>query len=158
MSLFVQQKEASDAVNSILGLSEPTPSVELEDEDNKVRAIICNHDDDDDQSADVNSMINLTKIGTGNQKTLDMLKTHGIAMMPEDDDDPSSNLLTSALQSGRKLVLSEGGRLVLNDTKIVVNGDSRPKILTNSKPAMHFINPMEKKNNMTVGNKVSEYP
>lgn len=106
----------------------------------------------------MDSIINLANInGKGNQKTLDMLKTHGISMMPEDDEDPTSNLLTSALQSGRKLVLSEGGKLLLNDTKMAVNGDSRPKILTNSKPTMHFINPMEKKNSMTIGNKVSVF-
>ncbi|KAL5292307.1 hypothetical protein ACFFRR_011238 [Megaselia abdita] len=152
--LDAKDKEASDAVNSILGITDLPPPVELEDEDNKVRAIICNHDDDDDHSADVDSMINLTNMnGNGNQTTLDILKTHGISMMSEDDEDPSSNLLTSALQSGRKLVLSEGGKLVLNDTKMAVNGDSRPKVLTNSKPAMHFINPIEKKNSVTVGNK-----
>lgn len=132
-----------------------------DDEDNKVRAIICNHDDDDDQSTDVDSMTYLTNSmnGHGNQTTLEMLKTHGISMISEDDEDSSSNLLTSALQSGRTLVLSEGGKLVLNDSKIgtIVNGDNKPKIVTNSKPAMHFINPKEKKNITTVGNKVSYF-
>lgn len=144
-------------------MSEPPsePSVELDNDDNQVRAIICNHDDEDSQTADVETMNYLTNnlTGQGNQTTLDILKNHGISMMSEDDEDPSSNLLTSALQSGRTLVLSEGGKLLLNDTKMAVTngGEIKPKVVTTSKPAMHFINPLEKKNVTTVGNKVSVF-
>lgn len=104
-------------MNALLGITEQnTPPPELDDEDNRVRAIICNHDDDDDQTASMYSMINVPEIDeTHSQQALEMLKTHGISMMPEED--PSSNLVASAIQNGRKLVLSEGGKLVLNDAK-----------------------------------------
>lgn len=44
-----------------------------------------------------------------------MLKEHGISMIKSDNTDNS--LITSAIQSGRKLVLSEAGKIVLNDPK-----------------------------------------
>lgn len=47
--------------------------------------------------------------------TLQLLREHGISMIPSDDSD--SSLITNALQSGRKLVLSEAGKIVLNDPK-----------------------------------------
>ncbi|XP_053684830.1 serine/threonine-protein phosphatase 6 regulatory ankyrin repeat subunit A [Sabethes cyaneus] len=47
--------------------------------------------------------------------TLQMLKEHGIAMIPSDD---SGSLITSAIQSGRKIVLSEAGKFALNETRV----------------------------------------
>lgn len=48
--------------------------------------------------------------------TLQMLKEHGIAMIPSDDS--GSSLITSAIQSGRKVVLSEAGKFALNQTRM----------------------------------------
>lgn len=50
---------------------------------------------------------------------LQMLKDHGIAMLPEDTD---NTMINSALQSGRKLILSDAGKLILNYPKTVKNG------------------------------------
>ncbi|XP_052873704.1 ankyrin repeat and KH domain-containing protein mask [Anopheles cruzii] len=46
--------------------------------------------------------------------TLQMLKEHGIALIPSDD---TGSLITSAIQSGRKIVLSEAGKFALNETR-----------------------------------------
>lgn len=43
-----------------------------------------------------------------------MLKDHGISMLA---DDTENTLFNSALQNGRKLVLSDAGKLILNDMK-----------------------------------------
>lgn len=43
-----------------------------------------------------------------------MLKDHGISMI----DDTENTLFNSALQNGRKLVLSDAGKLLLNDLKL----------------------------------------
>lgn len=48
-----------------------------------------------------------------NASTLALLKEHGIAMQ----EDTDNTLITSALQSGRQLVLSDAGKLLLNDPK-----------------------------------------
>lgn len=40
---------------------------------------------------------------------LQILKDHGIAMLPDDTD---SSMINSALQSGRKLILSDAGKLI----------------------------------------------
>ncbi|XP_065093761.1 uncharacterized protein Atac3 [Ochlerotatus camptorhynchus] len=48
--------------------------------------------------------------------TLQMLKEHGIAMIPSDDS--GSSLITSAIQSGRKILLSEAGKFALNETRL----------------------------------------
>lgn len=48
-----------------------------------------------------------------NSSTLALLKEHGIAMQ----EDMDNTLITSALQSGRQLVLSDAGKLLLNDPK-----------------------------------------
>lgn len=45
---------------------------------------------------------------------LQILKDHGIAMLPDDTD---NSMINSALQSGRKLILSDAGKLILNDPK-----------------------------------------
>lgn len=54
--------------------------------------------------------------------TLQMLKEHGIAMIPSDDS--GSSLITSAIQSGRKIVLSEAGKFALNETRVQSNSAS----------------------------------
>ncbi|ETN67996.1 ga binding protein beta chain (transcription factor e4tf1-47) [Anopheles darlingi] len=46
--------------------------------------------------------------------TLQMLKQHGIALIPSDD---TGSLITSAIQSGRKIVLSEAGKYALNESR-----------------------------------------
>ncbi|XP_035787805.1 uncharacterized protein LOC118464487 [Anopheles albimanus] len=46
--------------------------------------------------------------------TLQMLKQHGISLIPSDD---TGSLITSAIQSGRKIVLSEAGKYALNETR-----------------------------------------
>lgn len=45
--------------------------------------------------------------------TLQILKDHGIAML----EDTDGTLLNSALQNGRRLVLSDAGKMILNDPK-----------------------------------------
>lgn len=52
---------------------------------------------------------------------LQILKDHGIAMLP---DDTENSLINSALQSGRKLILSDAGKLILNYPKGGKNGFS----------------------------------
>lgn len=38
--------------------------------------------------------------------------------MMQDDENTSNNLLNSALRNGRQLVLSEAGKMVLNETRL----------------------------------------
>lgn len=60
-----------------------------------------------------------------------MLKEHGIAMQ----EDTDNTLITSALQSGRQLVLSDAGKLLLNDPKFrksAMTGSSRPPTIMTS--------------------------
>lgn len=53
------------------------------------------------------------ELNSVNASTLALLKEHGIAMQ----EDTDNTLITSALQSGRQLVLSDAGKLLLNDPK-----------------------------------------
>uniref|UniRef100_A0A182WCA3 Uncharacterized protein n=1 Tax=Anopheles minimus TaxID=112268 RepID=A0A182WCA3_9DIPT len=46
--------------------------------------------------------------------TLQMLKEHGIAFMPSDE---GGSVITSAIKSGRKIVLSEAGKYALKETR-----------------------------------------
>uniref|UniRef100_A0A2M4AJV7 Putative ga binding protein beta chain transcription factor n=2 Tax=Anopheles triannulatus TaxID=58253 RepID=A0A2M4AJV7_9DIPT len=55
--------------------------------------------------------------------TLQMLKQHGISLIPSDD---TGSLITSAIQSGRKIVLSEAGKYALNETRKLQSGASTP--------------------------------
>lgn len=57
------------------------------------------------------------KCAADDTTTLQILKDHGISMQ----DDTDSTLLNSALQSGRKLVLSDAGKMILNDPKFRKN-------------------------------------
>lgn len=43
-------------------------------------------------------------------------------MMQENDDQASKEMLNTALQNGRQLVLSEGGRMLLHETKAGLSG------------------------------------
>lgn len=60
--------------------------------------------------------------------TINLLKSHGISMMP--DDDTSKDMLNTALQNGRQLILSEGGKLLLNQTK--KNQNNNNNLLNNN--------------------------
>lgn len=62
-------------------------------------------------------------------------------MMP--DDDTSKDLFNTALQNGRQLILSEGGKLLLNETK---------KIQDNQNPNNSSINPNSNSNNLNNNN------
>ncbi|XP_055619896.1 GA-binding protein subunit beta-2 [Toxorhynchites rutilus septentrionalis] len=62
--------------------------------------------------------------------TLQMLKDHGIAMIPSDDS--GSSLITSAIQSGRKIVLSEAGKFALNETRVQPNMTTVPSTVSPS--------------------------
>lgn len=76
-------------------------------------------DDDRSDSPNLSEAItqlqNIDDTKTIDESTLQMLKEHGISMIQSDESDIS--LITSAMQSGRKLVLSEAGKLLLNDPK-----------------------------------------
>uniref|UniRef100_A0A1L8D7I7 Uncharacterized protein n=1 Tax=Nyssomyia neivai TaxID=330878 RepID=A0A1L8D7I7_9DIPT len=58
--------------------------------------------------------------------TLQMLKDHGISMLPTEDTENA--FISSALQGGRKLVLSEAGKLMMNETKARRSTSSTPRI------------------------------
>uniref|UniRef100_A0A0A1X959 GA-binding protein subunit beta-1 n=1 Tax=Zeugodacus cucurbitae TaxID=28588 RepID=A0A0A1X959_ZEUCU len=117
------EKETSDAVNSIMGLTtfsteEPMSStkitLEVDDE------LTNNSDFAESKMSD---LANIKETGVLDKTTINMLKDHGISMMPEDED-TSKELLTTALQNGRQLVLSEGGKLLLNETKKIHNNNN----------------------------------
>ncbi|XP_070136441.1 GA-binding protein subunit beta-1 isoform X1 [Drosophila bipectinata] len=98
------KKETSEAVNSIMGETE-----------------VKKPPDDKEMSVEERMDVLETLRGHTNvlgNSALNMLKTHGIAdMMQENDDEASKEMLNTALQNGRQLVLSEGGRMVLHETK-----------------------------------------
>ncbi|EDW66759.1 uncharacterized protein Atac3 isoform X2 [Drosophila virilis] len=99
------EKETSDAVNSIM------------DESKSIRSL-----DDADMSVEDKMDVLETLRGHTNMlgnSALNMLKTHGIADMMQDnqiDDEASKKMLNTALRNGRQLVLSEGGRMLLHET------------------------------------------
>ncbi|EDV38933.1 uncharacterized protein Dana_GF25050, isoform A [Drosophila ananassae] len=98
------EKETSDAVNSIMGETE-----------------VKKPPDDKEMSVEERMDVLETLRGNTNvlgNSALNMLKTHGIAdMMQENDGEASKEMLNTALQNGRQLVLSEGGRMLLHETK-----------------------------------------
>lgn len=77
---------------------------------NKVKnsKFLANH-----QSAMNSNVKSIEEVNSVNASTLALLKEHGIAMQ----EDTDNTLITSALQSGRQLVLSDAGKLLLNDPK-----------------------------------------
>ncbi|KAH8349639.1 hypothetical protein KR084_003201 [Drosophila pseudotakahashii] len=103
------EKETSEAVNSIM--DEPEIAKNLDDREMSV-----------EERMDVLENLRGHSNVLGNS-ALNMLKTHGIAdMIQENDDEASKEMLNTALQNGRQLVLSEGGRMLLHETKAGVNG------------------------------------
>lgn len=50
-----------------------------------------------------------------NPSALKILKEHGISLLPTEDNE--NKLITNALQSGRKIILSEAGKFLLNQTR-----------------------------------------
>ncbi|XP_016975861.1 GA-binding protein subunit beta-1 isoform X2 [Drosophila rhopaloa] len=116
------EKETSEAVNSIM--DEPENTKSLDDREMSV-----------EERMDVLENLRGHTNALGNS-ALNMLKTHGIAdMMQENDDEASKEMLNTALQNGRQLVLSEGGRMLLHETKAglgtkqSVNGNLRPPVV-----------------------------
>lgn len=89
--------------------------------------------DSDDGTSLSDAIIQLQNVDSSkgfDMSTLQILKDHGITMLPQEDTETS--LISSALESGRKLVLSEGGKLLLNDTKFKKNNIFDSPILTTS--------------------------
>ncbi|XP_033243954.1 uncharacterized protein LOC117186793 isoform X1 [Drosophila miranda] len=102
------RKETSEAVNSIM--NEPGDTKRNDDTEMSV-----------EERMDVLENLRGHTNVLGNS-ALNMLKTHGIAdMMQENDDYASKEMLNTALQNGRQLVLSEGGRMLLHETKSSIN-------------------------------------
>ncbi|KAH8365926.1 hypothetical protein KR093_007393 [Drosophila rubida] len=120
-----QVKETSEAVNSIM--DDPKSTRSVEDADMSV-----------EDKMDVLETLRGHTNMLGNS-ALNMLKTHGIADMMQDnqlgkifmafrssirrlnvvtltDDEASKKMLNTALRNGRQLVLSEGGRMLLHET------------------------------------------
>lgn len=99
------EKETSEAVNSIMDDQKAPRS--LDDADMSV----------EDKMDVLENLRGHTNV-LGNS-ALNMLKTHGIADMMQDnqiDDEASKKMLNTALRNGRQLVLSEGGRMLLHET------------------------------------------
>ncbi|XP_017066383.1 serine/threonine-protein phosphatase 6 regulatory ankyrin repeat subunit B isoform X2 [Drosophila eugracilis] len=116
------EKETSEAVNSIM--DEPEITKSLDDREMSV-----------EERMDVLENLRGHTNVLGNS-ALNMLKTHGIAdMVQENDDQASKEMLNTALQNGRQLVLSEGGRMLLHETKAVIsckqssNGNARSPVV-----------------------------
>ncbi|TMW52791.1 hypothetical protein DOY81_002125 [Sarcophaga bullata] len=92
------------------------------DEPESIRKI--DHDDEftnhsEYVAAKIEDLANIKETGILGDSTINLLKSHGISMMPEDDT--SKDMLNTALQNGRQLILSEGGKLLLNETKKLNN-------------------------------------
>ncbi|XP_067644865.1 uncharacterized protein Atac3 isoform X2 [Eurosta solidaginis] len=127
------EKETSDAVNSIMSNSnysnDPLATTTI------ARSIIEVDDDmtnnSDFAEAKISDLTNIKETGILDSTTINMLRDHGISMMPEDED-TSKELLNTALQNGRQLVLSEGGKLLLNETKKLHNNNNISKVSSSS--------------------------
>lgn len=76
----------------------------------------------DDSISKLQSIEHTNKAPADASNALKLLKHHGISMI----EDADGTLLNSALQSGRKLVVSDAGKLILNDPKFkrVFSNDS----------------------------------
>lgn len=97
--------------------------------------------DSDDGTSLSDAIIQLQNVDSSkgfDMSTLQILKDHGITMLPQEDDTETS-LISSALESGRKLVLSEGGKLLLNDTKFKKNNIFDSPILTTNQSSSNDI-------------------
>lgn len=91
------------------------------------------------QTTTSNSNNSHEELNSVNASTLALLKEHGIAMQ----EDTDNTLITSALQSGRQLVLSDAGKLLLNDPKF------RKSIPTIGKQSNMMINSTSTKTPLT---------
>ncbi|EDW92709.2 protein phosphatase 1 regulatory subunit 12B isoform X2 [Drosophila yakuba] len=116
------EKETSEAVSSIM--DEPEAIKNIDDREMSVEERM-------DVLENLRGHANVLR-----NTALNMLKTHGIADMVQDNDDEASKeMLNTALQNGRQLVLSEGGRMLLHETKSGVsgkqsmNGNGRPSVV-----------------------------
>ncbi|XP_061399446.1 GA-binding protein subunit beta-1 [Musca vetustissima] len=115
------KKETSEAVNSIMGLTAPENSAESE-------GGLRSQDNDEYMTQNeyaavkIAELENIKETGIIGDSTINLLKSHGISMMP--DDDTSKDMLNIALQNGRQLILSEGGKLLLNETKKIKNNNN----------------------------------
>ncbi|KMY96641.1 ankyrin repeat, PH and SEC7 domain containing protein secG isoform X1 [Drosophila sechellia] len=116
------RKETSEAVSSIM--DEPEVIKTLDDREMSVEERM-------DVLENMRGHANVLR-----NTALNMLKTHGIADMVQDNDDEASKeMLNTALQNGRQLVLSEGGRMLLHETKSGIsgkqstNGNVRPSVV-----------------------------
>lgn len=100
--------------------------------------------DSDDGTSLSDAIIQLQNVDASkgfDMSTLQILKDHGITMLPQEDTETS--LISSALESGRKLVLSEGGKLLLNDTKFKKNNIFDSPILSTSQTNDVLTNPVK---------------
>uniref|UniRef100_A0A1I8P8J0 Uncharacterized protein n=1 Tax=Stomoxys calcitrans TaxID=35570 RepID=A0A1I8P8J0_STOCA len=122
-TILKHRKETSEAVNSIMGL---TNAAAGEENGNAAKSREPEDDEFMSQSeyaaSKIEDLENIKETGIIGDSTLNLLKSHGISMMPEDDT--SKDMLNTALQNGRQLVLSEGGKLLLNETKKIQNSNS----------------------------------
>jgi GA-binding protein transcription factor, beta len=89
--------------------------------------MVVNDNDYDDETSLSEAIVQLQNVDTPSKQfdatTMQMLLDHGISMLPQDEHENNS-MLHSALQSGRKLVLSEAGKLGLNDLKMKISSPS----------------------------------
>ncbi|XP_055845102.1 ankyrin-3 isoform X2 [Episyrphus balteatus] len=106
------EKETNEAVNSIMGITN-----DYEPSEKRFRL-----NSESDKASIHSQAFSIVEIPENKDATVqdnpavNLLKSHGISIM-NDDEDTSNNLLTTALQNGRQLVLSEGGKLLLNEAK-----------------------------------------
>lgn len=77
------------------------------------------------------------------QKSLQILRDHGISMSEEE---PEHNLITSAIQSGRKIVLSEAGKLLFNNDKSLQNSQPLTQINKQVIPQRQMVQQPQKVN------------
>ncbi|XP_011290545.2 probable serine/threonine-protein kinase tsuA isoform X2 [Musca domestica] len=115
------EKETSEAVNSIMGLTEAN-----EESEGNANARVQDGEEymaqNEYAAAKIAELENIKETGIIGDSTINLLKSHGISMMP--DDDTSKDMLNTALQNGRQLILSEGGKLLLNETKKIQNNNN----------------------------------
>lgn len=111
------------------------------------RASGTSHDDTDNlierEDSLSDAMTNLEQSTETDPKNLDsntlqMLKQHGISLIPSDD---TGSLITSAIQSGRKIVLSEAGKYALNETRKLQSAGSQATTGTTHQTKLHHSSP-----------------
>ncbi|KAJ6637273.1 GA-binding protein subunit beta-1 [Pseudolycoriella hygida] len=133
---FEQQQAADTLVHELGTRMKPDPDIIIEEEIDEE----SNHTPMDiimSSAESSPSFVNMNKsseeINSANASTLALLKEHGIAMQ----EDTDNTLITSALQSGRQLVLSDAGKLLLNDPKFkksIPTIDNPSSVMTSATP------------------------